>query len=130
MPVPLHPAVPALAGLQALLERQRTALHDGHPDDLPALSAQLQLQMAQIKSAAAQLTPPIDEAAIAQLHALNQLAITNMAMLQRRMVGNEDTLRALGASSQALQAAQQQQTYAHEGRLSATPLGGRMLGQA
>ncbi len=130
MALPVRPAVPALVGLQALLERQRTALQDGQPDDLPTLSAQLQLQMAQIKSTAAQLAPPVDEDAIAQLNALNQLATTNMALLQRRMGANDDALKALGASSAAMQAAQQQQTYAPEGRLSSAPLGGRMLGQA
>lgn len=130
MGVPVRPALPGLAGLQALLERQRTVLQNGQPDDLPALSAQLQLQMVQIKSTAAQLKPPVDDAAIAELNALNRLASANLEVLQRRMAANHAALEALGAGSATLAAARQRETYEADGALGAGALGGRMLGQA
>lgn len=131
MGLPIRPAVPALAGLQALMERQRSALMEGRADDLQALSAQLKLQVSQIKHAASQAeAPPADPHAREELEKLNQLATLNLELLQRRLVETQASVGALGVGVPALEETRARTTYEAAGRLGTGPLVGRPLGQA
>ena len=131
MTLPIRPAEPALAGLQALMERQRSALMEGRADDLQAIGAQIQMQLAQIKHAGSRIDPPPAGAdARAELERLNQLAITNLELLQRRLVETQGSLGALGVGVPALEELRARTTYEAAGREDAGIGGGRALGQA
>jgi hypothetical protein len=131
MPLPIRPAVPALAGLQALMERQRHALMEGNADELAALGAQLKVQVAQIRHAAHRAEgPPRNEAARAELEQLNQLAMTNLELLQRRLVETQSSMEALGPGVALLEETRARMTYESAGRMDTLPASGRPLGQA
>ena len=131
MPLPIRPAVPALAGLQALMERQHSALLEGRADDLQALGVQIKLQVAQIKHAAGQIAqPPADADARAELEQLNRMATLNLELLQRRLLETQASLGALGVGVPALEEARARSTYEAAGRMEAGLAGGRALGQA
>ncbi|MBL0423321.1 hypothetical protein JI739_23495 [Ramlibacter sp. AW1] len=129
--LPLRPAVPGLAGLQALMERQRSALVEGRADDLHALGAQIRQQIAQIKQAAGQVgPPPADAQARSEIEQLNQLATMNLELLQRRLVETQSAIGALGAGVPALEESKAMTTYEAAGRMEAGHVGKRTLGQA
>lgn len=131
MPLPIRPAVPALAGLQALMERQHSALLEGRADDLQALGVQIKLQVAQIKHAAGQIPPPpADADARAELEQLKQMAALNLELLQRRLVETQSALGTLGAGVPALEEARARSTYEAAGRMEAGLAGTRALGRA
>ena len=124
----VHPAIPALTRLQALMERQRHALLEGSADELAALGAQLRTQVNQVRQSMQRA--PGDEQARAQLEQLRQLTTVNLELLQRRMVQAQACVDSIGPGVPLLDETRYRLTYEAEGGLDTLPAAGRRLGQA